>query len=215
MQPTSIPLREDRKHTQGQNRNIKIALAGGVREFPAESPVQRRLKQSAASVRLWVDEVWTSIWTSIKKSRKAVYGTGFAAALLVVILTSTPHLRLLLWPAIVWGPLILAVIIAVGVIVNILGAMLSMYVGYSAGREFGSTAATLDDLGANTLGSPSDTGGELGELIRAEGKLSKFEDSLIFQSLTDEQKSRYYRAHQEVLSLIREISNEAFRQTAA
>ena len=100
-------------------RNLKIALAGGVREFPADSHFAEWRRQAREFAML-----------HSFKGHPIVFGIGLAFFLFAVFIAYLPHVRQLLWSMLAWAPLVIAVLVAIGVICNILFAMSSMYIGY-------------------------------------------------------------------------------------
>ena len=100
-------------------RTLKIALAGGVRQFPADSHWTEWQRQAREFAMLG----------SLKRLR-IVYGIGLAVIVVPLLIAYVPSLRELLWSALTWAPLVIAALVALGLIFNILFAILSMYIGY-------------------------------------------------------------------------------------
>ena len=217
MSVASIRLREDREQVRSQKHNAKIALTGGVREYPAESRLSRWLRQTGQ----FANRAYEGV-SGLPKGGQVVYGTLIAATALAV-LTSLLHLRFVLWPGIAWALLVVSAMVAIGVIVNILIAMTSMYVGYLPVNDATTAAPTrvrgemeLLDGGSKMAGARGRRLADaLNDLRLAEENLSKLGDRIAFRSLSYTQKYQYYQVLVDVRTLIHEISNQSSRQKIA
>jgi len=211
----SIPPREDRESLGSQKRNVKIALVGRVKEFPAESRFRSWLRRigDIAALPVYGGEY------ALYVGRRRVFGISLGIVGLAVLLAFVPRLRSLVWPGIVWALLVVSAIVVLGVAVSILVAVVSMYTGYSPLKsEVRSTTNALSGVRGGVvpfLGRPNVSGEPasqwadvLSNLRSAEFALSKLEGCPRFGTFTGMQKGQYYQALGEVQTLIREITNE-------
>jgi hypothetical protein len=193
-------------------RNVRIPLTGGIRELPVESQLEIWLRR--------VGRLISCIYraaAAFPKSRLIVYGV-FLAVITMAVLASLSHLRFLLWPGIAWAVLAVAAVVAMGVIVNILVAMMSMYIGYCPVND--ATTATSTPLtgdrafleGSEPTRRRADA---LQQLRMAERDLSQLQERAAFQSFSDQQKYQYYQLLEEVRRLTREVSTGSSMQKMA
>jgi hypothetical protein len=221
MKPSTPPC-EDRESLRSEKRNVKIALVGGVKGFPAESRFRSWLRQigDIAAFPVYGGEY------ALYVGRRRVFGIGSGIVGLSVLLAFLPRLRSLVWPGIAWALLVVSAIVVLGVAVSILVAVVSMYTGYSPlNSDFRSTTNALSDARSGVVplqGRPNVAGGTasqwadvLNNLRSAECALSKLEGSTLFGTFTGKQKGQYYQALGEVQTLIREISNETSQHRMA
>jgi hypothetical protein len=218
----SIPPHEKRGPMRSEKRNVKIALVGRVKEFPAESRFRSWLRQigDIAALPVYGGEY------ALYVGRRRVLGIGLGIVGLAVLLAFLPRLRSLVWPGVAWALLVVSAIVVLGVAVSILVAAVSMYSGYSrVNDEFHSTTNTLSDARSDVVrfegrpkvaGEPASQWADvLNNLRSAEYALSKVEGSPLFGTFTGKQKGQYYQALGEVQTLIREISNETSQHRMA
>ena len=217
----AIPPREMRASLRSE-QNVKIALVGHVKEFPAESRFRswlRRISDIAALPVYGGEYVWYVV-------RRRAFEIGLGIGSLAVLLAFVPRLRSLVWPGIAWVLLVVSAIVVLGVAVSILVAVVSMYNGYSPLKsEFRSTTNALSGVQGDAesfQGRPLVSGelasqwaDLLGNLRSAEFALSRLEGSPLFGTFTARQKDQYYQALGEVQTLIREISNETSQHRMA
>jgi hypothetical protein len=157
--------------------------------------------------------------------RRSVYAILSLGVVLAVLIAFPPHLRYVVWTGIVWVILAVSVIVVVGVAVNILSVIWSMYSGYRpAAEEPVATSArppgellpfaqpNRDSEPAVRVNRAEDV---LVELCRAERALSNLESSFGFQALTEKQKHHYSQALGEVHALIQEVSKESSHEKVA
>ena len=141
MEP-SVRSRENRDPLRSKRRTVKLALVGGVKEFPAESRFVSWLGRigEIAALPIYGGEY------ALYAGRRRIFGIGLGIAGLV-LLAFVPHLRSLVWPGIAWGLLVVSAIVVLGVAVSILVSVVSMYTGYSsASDEFRRTGNSLSDV---------------------------------------------------------------------
>jgi hypothetical protein len=222
MRLPSIRPREDREQPRSQKRNVKIALTGRVKEFPAESRLRSWLRRTGEIAKLPIYGGEYALYMG----RRGAYGIAFAVVAVTVLLAFLPHLRSFVWPGIAWVLLVVSAIVVLGVVVNILVVVLSMYIGYRPANEEldgtrnGATGVQGEVVpfdGWSHVGSEptSPWADALNNLRSAEYALSKLEGNVVFRSLTDAQKSQYYQVLGEMQTLIREISDETSQEKVA
>jgi hypothetical protein len=161
-------------------------------------------------------------------SRRGVYGVISAAVILAMLFGFLPHLRHFIWTGIVWGIFAVSAIVVVGVAVNILTVMFSMYIGYRpeseelraeakvpAGAPRGALRLARSRADNQSVSPANRLEEALAELRRAEYTLSSMESSDLFQAFTDHQKRQYRQALREVRILIWEVSKETANEKLA
>ena len=211
----AIPPREMRASLRSE-QNVKIALVGRVKEFPAEPRFRSWLERigEIAALPVYAGEYVLYV------GRRHVFGIGLGIVGVAVLLAFVPRLRSLLWPGIAWALLIVSAIVVLGVAVSILVAVVSMYTGYSsASDELHKTRSALSDVpgGAAAFEGRRDVADEwvgrwtdvLYNLRSAESALFKLESSSAFETVTEKQKNHYYQVLRQVQILIRDISDES------
>jgi hypothetical protein len=215
MTPT-IPPREKRASFRAERQNVKVALVGRVKEFPAEPRFRSWLERigEIAALPVYAGEY------ALYVGRRRVFGIGLGIVGVAVLLAFIPRLRSLLWPGIAWALLIVSAIVVLGVAVSILVAVVSMYTGYSSAsdelRKTGSVFSDIQDAAVPFAGQRNGTDDWIGRrtdilynLHSAECALFKLETSSGFETLTGKQKSHYYQVLGQLQILIRDISNES------
>jgi hypothetical protein len=164
---------------------------------------------------------------------------GSGAVVLAALFAFLPTLRHSIWLGIFWGIVAVSLIAVVGVGVNIVSAMFSMYNGYSSTRgaeKVERRAAPAAWTGATPVapyagkarqvlqfsrpGVTSEQGLEerldaICELYRVERALSNLQSSRVFLAFGDTQKYQYYQVLDHVRSLIREASKESVESKVA
>ncbi len=157
--------------------------------------------------------------------RRSVYGV-LAFAVILTIIGLVPPVRHVIWSGILWGIFAIAMLLVLGVAGNIVWAMWTMYSGYGVPDMKAQPLRAGPDPSATVLPfTPSNTEAEivahagsedvLLELCRAECALSNLETSFGFQTLTAEQKNRYFRALAELHSLVRDVSATSTHEKVA
>ena len=68
-------------------------------------------------------------------NRRSIYAILTAAVVVAVLLASSLHLRHIIWTGIVWAVLAVSIVVVVGVAINILSVLWSMYCGYEPTAE--------------------------------------------------------------------------------
>jgi hypothetical protein len=161
-------------------------------------------------------------------SRRGVYGVILAAVILAVLFGFLPNLRHFIWTGIVWGIFAVSAIVVVGVAINILTVILSMYIGYRpegeelraeakapAGTPRGALRLARSRADNQSVSPANRLEEALAELRGAEYTLSSLESGDLFQAFTDQQKRQYHQALREVRILIWEVSKETANEKLA
>lgn len=68
-------------------------------------------------------------------NQRILYAIALGAAVIAALFAFVPELRQFIWLGIFWGIVAVSVVTVVGVIVNILSVMVSMYTGYPSTKE--------------------------------------------------------------------------------
>jgi hypothetical protein len=195
-----------------QERNVRIPLTGGIRELPVESQREIWLRRVGRLISCLYEAA-----AAFPKSRLIVYGVFFSV-ITMTVLASLPHLRFLLWPGSAWALLAVSVVVAMGVIVNILVAMMSMYIGYCPVND-SSTATSTRVTGESAFlegAEPTRRRADaLQQLRMAERDLCQLQERSAFQLFSDQQKYQYYQLLEEVRRLTRDVSTESSMQKMA
>jgi hypothetical protein len=172
-------------------------------------------------------------------NQRILYAVASGAVVVAALFAFLPALRHSTGLGIFWGIVAVSLIAVVGVGVNIVSAMFSMYKGYSntggpekverltspAAWTGGTPVPPYEEKGAQVLQfSRSGVTGEQGleerldaisELYRVERALSNLQSSRVFLAFRDTQKYQYYQVLDDVRSLIREASKESAESKVA
>ena len=172
-------------------------------------------------------------------NQRILYAVASAAVVLAALFAFLPALRHSIGLGIFWGIVAVSLIAVVGVTVNIVSAMFSMYNGYSnpGGPEKvenpasspawtrgtpvppyqGKAARVLQFSGSGVTGEQSfeERLDAICELYRVERALSDLQSSRVFLAFRDTQKYQYYQVLDDVRTLIREVSKESVESKVA
>lgn len=210
---------EDHEQPDSQKRVVKIALESRAREFVGQgSRLGRWLRETDEVAKLSVD----GAEYALSVSRRVVYGIVLMVAVLATLFGFVPHLRHFIWPGMAWAILAMSLALVLGLGLNILFAVSSMYLGYrprTGAPEAAANAPTGMPEGVLRfewrVSKDSDPAVQanrleesLAELCLAECALSNLVGSDAFQAFTDKRKHECYQAVGQVQSLIQEISTE-------
>jgi hypothetical protein len=156
--------------------------------------------------------------------RHMFFGALFLLGILFALSSLIPHVGQALWKGFFWVIFVVAVALVLGVAVNILWTMRSMYNGYDSADQNTERSPDVPEK-ASVILPFAEPGKDpeivapaedlLLELCRAECALANVETSASLQALTQKQKRRYSHALKEIQALVQEVSHTGNAEKAA